>query len=127
MSKYRTDSQIPSLPALRAHCVNDVFQRAVTAPPPESLSRRAILKRLALLVGGIMLLSEPVAFARDALRLYRRPRLFCFGTDYRRKLRLAQSLVKGFWSERPVGAEPRAVRTMSMKARNAAGTCRCPG
>jgi hypothetical protein len=45
MSKYRTDSQIPSLPALRAHCLKDVFQRAVTAPPPESLSRRAVLKR----------------------------------------------------------------------------------
>jgi predicted acylesterase/phospholipase RssA len=66
MSKYRTDSQIPSLPALRAHCVKDVFQRAVIAPPPESLSRRAILERLALLVGGSMLLSEPVAFARNA-------------------------------------------------------------
>ena len=36
-------------------------------------------------------------------------------------------LVKGFWSERLVGAEPRAVRIMSMSARNAAGTCRCPG
>jgi hypothetical protein len=45
MSEYRTDSQIPSLPALRAHCVKDVIQRAVIAPPPESLSRRAILKR----------------------------------------------------------------------------------
>ena len=66
MSKYRTDSQIPSLPVLRTHCVKDVFQSAVTAPPPESLSRRAILKRLALLVGGSMLLSGPVAFARNA-------------------------------------------------------------
>jgi Patatin-like phospholipase len=66
MLKYRTDSQTPSLPALRADCVKDVFQRAVIAPPPESLSRRAVLKRLALLVGGIMLLSEPVAFARNA-------------------------------------------------------------
>ena len=64
MLKYRTDSQIPSLPALRAHCVKDVFQRAVIAPPPESPSRRAFLKGLALLVGGSMLMSEPVALAR---------------------------------------------------------------
>jgi hypothetical protein len=43
------------------------------------------------------------------------------------RIRLAQSLVKGFWSELLAGAEPRAVRIMSMRARNAAGTCRCPG
>ena len=39
----------------------------------------------------------------------------------------AQSLVKGFWSERLAGAEPRVARIMSMRARNVAGTCRCPG
>jgi hypothetical protein len=48
-------------------------------------------------------------------------------TDYWRKLRLAQSLVRGFLSELLAGAEPRAARIMSMKARRPAGTCRCPG
>jgi hypothetical protein len=66
MSKYRTDSRILSLPKLRAHRVKDVTQRAVIALPPESLSRRAILKRVALLAGGSVMLSEPVAFARNA-------------------------------------------------------------
>ena len=41
--------------------------------------------------------------------------------------RAAQSSAKGFLSGRWPGAEPRAVRIMSMKARNAVGTCRCPG
>ncbi|HSV23251.1 MAG TPA: patatin-like phospholipase family protein, partial [Xanthobacteraceae bacterium] len=35
-------------------------------PPPESRSRRAVLKRLALLVGRSVLLSAPIAFARNA-------------------------------------------------------------
>jgi hypothetical protein len=39
----------------------------------------------------------------------------------------AYSLVKGFWSGRLAGAEPWPVRIMSMRARNVAGTCRCPG
>jgi hypothetical protein len=39
----------------------------------------------------------------------------------------AQSAVNGFSSECLTGAGPRAVRIMSMRARNAAGTCRCPG
>jgi hypothetical protein len=67
--KHRTESQIPWLPALLTDCVNDVIQRAVIAPPPESPSRRAFLNRLALLVGGSMLMSEPVAFARDTNKL----------------------------------------------------------
>jgi hypothetical protein len=41
--------------------------------------------------------------------------------------RCAQSSAKGFLSERLTGAELRAVRIMSMRARNVAGTCRCPG
>jgi hypothetical protein len=41
--------------------------------------------------------------------------------------RRVQCSAKGFWSERLVGAEPRAARIMSMRARNVAGTCRCPG
>ena len=44
-----------------------------------------------------------------------------------RRVRSAQSFVKGFWSERLDGAEPRTVRIISMRARNVAGTCRCPG
>ena len=39
----------------------------------------------------------------------------------------AQFFVKGFWSERLDGAEPRTARIMSMRARNVAGTCRWPG
>jgi hypothetical protein len=42
-------------------------------------------------------------------------------------VRAAHSLIKGFWSERLDGAEPRAVRIMSMRARNVAGTCRLSG
>jgi hypothetical protein len=38
----------------------------------------------------------------------------------------AQSSAKGFLSERLTGAELLAVRIMSMRARNVAGTCRCP-
>jgi hypothetical protein len=72
-------------------------------------------------------LDAPQIHRRLALRLYRRPRLFRPGADYWRKLRLAQSLVKGFLSELLAGAEPRAVRIMSMRARNVAGTCRRPG
>ena len=41
--------------------------------------------------------------------------------------RSAQSFVKGFSIERLAGAEPRTARIMSMRARNVAGTCRCPG
>ena len=66
MSKHRTDSRIPWLPALRIHCMMGVTQRAVMTPPPESRSRRTVLKRLALLVGGSVLLSAPIAFARNA-------------------------------------------------------------
>jgi hypothetical protein len=40
---------------------------------------------------------------------------------------LAPPWVKGFCSERLLGGEPRAVGIMSMRARNAAGTCRRPG
>ena len=43
------------------------------------------------------------------------------------RLRCPHSSAKGFLSERAAGAEPRAARIMSMRARNAAGTCRCPG
>ena len=39
----------------------------------------------------------------------------------------AQFSVNGFLRERARRAGPRAVRIMSMKARSAAGTCRCPG
>ena len=63
MSKHRTDSRIQQLPAL---CVSDVIPRAVVTASPASLSRRTILERLALLVGGSMLLSEGIASARDA-------------------------------------------------------------
>src|SRR5258705_329739 len=42
-------------------------------------------------------------------------------------LRQAQSFVKGFSRDLLVGVEPRAVRIISMRARNVAGTCRCPG
>jgi hypothetical protein len=54
-------------------------------------------------------------------------RHFHFG-HLRRRLpfRRAQSLVKGFCSEVLAGFAP-TVRVMSMRARNAAGTCRCPG
>src|SRR5258708_92577 len=37
------------------------------------------------------------------------------------------SSLNGFSSERLAGVGPRAVRIMSMTARSAAGTCRCPG
>ena len=43
------------------------------------------------------------------------------------RLRSAQSFVKGFSIERLACGEPRATRIISMKARNAAGTWRCPG
>jgi hypothetical protein len=41
-------------------------------------------------------------------------------------LRSAQNFVNGFLSKLLPGFEP-AVRIMSLRARNVAGTCRCPG
>jgi hypothetical protein len=41
-------------------------------------------------------------------------------------LRSAQSFVKGFSIERLACGEPRTTRIISMRARNVAGTWRCP-
>jgi hypothetical protein len=79
-------------------------------------------------VGNFPQASSHLALIGTALNLHE------VGSAQRRELesprsrpRSAQSSAKGFLSGRLPGAEPRAVRIMSMRARNAAGTCRCPG
>jgi hypothetical protein len=70
--------------------------------------------------GAILALTEPLSVSSPVSSKDRE------GTKYVGP-RPAQSLAKGFLSEFLSGAEPRAARIMSMKARRPVGTCRRPG